>query len=108
MTIHQWTPKKLKQSLDEKQSLILLDVREANEFAYAHIPGSIHIHLLELPNDYDKLNPVQTIVVICHHGIRSQKACLFLENAGDFAMLCNLQGGIDAWSVECDSSIKRY
>jgi rhodanese-related sulfurtransferase len=46
-------------------------------------------------------------VLICHHGVRSQQACQFLQHSG-FNHLYNLQGGIDAWSVACDSTVPRY
>lgn len=108
MTIEQWTPKKLQQAIEENQALVLLDVRQHDEFAYAHIAGSIHIPLNDLPSRVESLDPTQSYVLICHHGVRSQQACVFLDHQAGFTKLCNLQGGIDAWSVECDSSVKRY
>ena len=107
MPINQWSPKQLQQSLLENQPPLLLDVREANEFAYAHIEGSRHIPLGQLPERFDELDKERDIVVICHHGIRSQQACLFLQQAG-FNRLYNLKGGIDAWSLVCDPLVSRY
>ena len=107
MPISQWSPLQLQQSLQAGQNLLLLDVREDNEFAYAHLAGSHHIPLGQLPQRLDDLDQQQEIVVICHHGVRSQQACVFLQQAG-FSRLYNLQGGIDAWSVVCDPSIRRY
>lgn len=107
MPITQWPPQHLQQVLEENQELLLLDVREPNEFAYARIEGSLLIPLAQLPERYDELDAEQNIVVICHHGIRSQQACLFLQQAG-FTRLYNLKGGIDAWSLVCDPLIPRY
>lgn len=107
MSINQWLPEKLQQSLIDNQPLLLLDVREDNEFAYARIQGSVPIPLNQLPNRLDELDSDQAIVVICHHGMRSQQACLFLQTAG-FSRVYNLQGGIDAWSLACDPSVPRY
>ena len=86
---------------------MLLDVREPNEFAFVHIEGSLHIPLRQLPERVDELEKEQDIIVICHHGMRSQQACLFLEQYG-FNRLYNLKGGIDAWSLICDPSMPRY
>ncbi len=107
MPINQWLPEKLQQNLINDQPLLLLDVREDNEFSYAQLQGSVHIPLNQLTNRFNELDKEQDIVVICHHGMRSQQACLFLQQAG-FNRLFNLQGGIDAWSVACDPSVPRY
>jgi rhodanese-related sulfurtransferase len=107
MPITQYTVKQLQQSLQQSEDLLLLDVREDSEYAFAHIKGSVHIPLQQLPQRLGELQPTQKLVVICHHGVRSQHACQFLEYSG-FNNLYNLQGGIDAWSVGCDSSIPRY
>jgi rhodanese-related sulfurtransferase len=107
MPITQWSAKQLQENLQDKPALLLLDVREANEFAYAHIKDSMHIPLNRLPERYKELDKEQGIVLICHHGMRSQQACVFLQDMG-FTQLYNLHGGIDAWSVNCDSSVPRY
>jgi rhodanese-related sulfurtransferase len=107
MPINQWSPQQLRQSLKDDQPLLLLDVREPHEFAYAHIEGSLLIPLQQLPERLDELDAEQDIVVICHHGMRSQQACLFLEHSG-YKRLNNLKGGIDAWSMVCDPSVPRY
>jgi rhodanese-related sulfurtransferase len=107
MPINQCTPQQLQQNLREDKPLLLLDVRENNEFAYAHIEGSLHIPLGQIPQRYQELAVDQDIVVVCHHGMRSQQACEFLQRAG-FNRLSNLKGGIDAWSVVCDPSVPRY
>lgn len=107
MPITQWSPLQLRQNLQENKSLQLLDVREPDEFAYAHIEGSLHIPLQQLPVRMDELDAEQDLAVICHHGMRSQQACQFLQHSG-FTRLYNLKGGIDAWSMACDPTVPRY
>lgn len=107
MPIIQCTAQQIQQRMENQDPLLLLDVREPNEFAFAHIEGSLHIPLRQLPERVDELDKEQDIVVLCHHGMRSQQACLFLEQYG-FNRLYNLKGGIDAWSLACDPSIPRY
>jgi len=48
-----------------------------------------------------------SVVVYCHHGIRSQSAAAFLERSG-FSDVSSLTGGIDAWSCEVDPTVPRY
>ncbi len=107
MSIRQISATALKTRIQNKDPLFLLDVREPNEFQYAHIKNSVLIPLNQVPQRMDELNPQQEIVVICHHGVRSRQACMYLVNAG-FENITNLTGGIDAWSRDCDSSVPRY
>ena len=107
MPINVWSATQLQQQLQQATELQLLDVRDDHEYAFAHIPGSVLIPLRQLPAKYSDLDPQKHWVVICHHGVRSWHACQFLATVG-FDNLYNLQGGIDAWSVACDSSIPRY
>jgi rhodanese-related sulfurtransferase len=44
---------------------------------------------------------------VCHHGVRSAHAALFLQRQG-FDAVWNLEGGIDAWSAQVDPSVPRY
>ena len=47
------------------------------------------------------------MVFQCHHGVRSQAAAEYFQREG-FRNLCNLEGGIDAWSTLVDPSVPRY
>ncbi|MFI3189242.1 MAG: rhodanese-like domain-containing protein [Methylococcales bacterium] len=107
MTIKQLSAIELKTKIDNNEPLLLLDVREPNEFRYAHIESSVLIPLNQISTRLNELDKQQAIVVICHHGMRSQHAAQTLEQSG-FTNLANLQGGIEAWSVYCDTSVPRY
>lgn len=86
---------------------VLLDVREGWEYQLARIEGSVHIPMNLIPIRMSELPDDATIVAICHHGMRSAQVALFLQNAG-FDDVINLQGGIDAWSTQVDSTVARY
>ena len=107
MTVKQLSATELKIKIQQEKKLFLLDVREPNEFEYAHIPNSVLIPLNQIPKRLGELDPQQEIVVICHHGMRSQQAANYLVQSG-FTNIANLTGGIDAWSCTCDSSVRRY
>ena len=47
------------------------------------------------------------LVVYCHHGVRSQAAANWLAGRG-MTNVVNLAGGIDAWSMLVDKTVKRY
>jgi rhodanese-related sulfurtransferase len=107
MTVKQLSATELKQKIDRGDKLFLLDVREPHEFKYASIDGSVLIPLNQLPARFAELDKAQEIIVICHHGMRSQQAAHYLVQTG-FSDITNLTGGIDAWSCQCDSSVRRY
>ena len=107
MTVKQLSATELKNKIQQQDNVFLLDVREPHEFHYAHIADSVLIPLNQIPQRLGELDPTQDIVVICHHGMRSQQAANFLERSG-FNNIANLKGGIDAWSCEVDSSVARY
>jgi rhodanese-related sulfurtransferase len=107
MPVKQISAIELKNRIQKGDNLFLLDVREPNEFRYAHINNSVLIPLNQIPSRLDELDAHQEIVVICHHGMRSQQAANYLEHSG-FKNIANLKGGIEAWSCDCDSSVPRY
>jgi rhodanese-related sulfurtransferase len=94
-------------SSGKRQSL--LDVRNDDEFARARIEGSTLIPLDQLEARVDELAAWKSgrIVVLCHVGGRSKKACSLLMEYG-FEGVENLEGGIDAWALTVDPSIARY
>ena len=61
----------------------------------------------QIPDRIGELDPRAKIVVICHHGVRSQAIAQFLEQAG-FIDVANLRGGIDAWAREIDPEMSQY
>jgi rhodanese-related sulfurtransferase len=85
----------------------VLDVREARERDICQIEGSLHIPMANVPARIDDLPTHQPLVVICHHGARSQRVVDLLRSAG-FDNAVNLDGGIEAWACEIDRSMRRY
>ncbi len=100
------TPVELKQRLDRKEEVFILDVREPHEYQICHINGRL-IPLGELPARVHELNSADEIVVHCRSGVRSAKAVDFLRQAG-FRKVKNLKGGILAWSDQVDPSVPKY
>jgi rhodanese-related sulfurtransferase len=85
----------------------VLDVREARELDVCRLEGALHVPMAEIPARTDDLPMDQPLVVICHHGARSQMVVDFLRSAG-FDNAVNLDGGIDAWACDIDPSMPRY
>jgi adenylyltransferase/sulfurtransferase len=93
--------------MDNKEELMLLDVREPYEYEIARIEGSRLIPLGELETRIGELPRSGTLVCQCHSGGRSEHAARLLQAAG-FTNVFNLTGGIDAWSVQVDPGVPQY
>ena len=97
--------KELKTRIDEK-NIIVLDVREIWELNIAEIPKSVNIPMQEIPKRLNELNKDINYAVLCHSGVRSYHVATYLDKEG--FNVWNVDGGIDRWSIEIDTNIKRY
>lgn len=77
------------------EGVVVVDVRMPDEYQQAHVPGAVLIPLPELPERLGELPDEETGYVICHSGVRSMKACEFLETQG--YLVVNVAGGTQAW-----------
>ena len=91
----------------EHEKPVLLDVRETWEFEICHIDGSVNIPMGQVSRQLEQLHTATEIVVICHHGIRSQQVIIFLQQQS-VATLVNLDGGVDAWARTIDLDMPVY
>ena len=101
------TVEELKEKLDRKEDIFILDVREPQEYEICHLPGSKLIPLDQLPDKVNELTPADNIVVHCKMGGRSAKAVKFLREMG-FKKVLNVAGGINAWAERIDPSVPTY
>ncbi len=104
------TPSAARQKLAENSDAILLDVREPQEFAMAHIEGSMLIPMQSVPAELQNLETLADagdLLVLCHHGVRSLQVAAWLQVHG-IENAVSISGGIDRWSVEIDPSVPRY
>ena len=109
LVLRETTAAELQAARARGEELLLLDVREPSERARAHIEGAQLIPLGELEGRLPELGSWRhrRVVIHCHHGGRSARACALLRENG-FDRVENLAGGIDAWSLTVDPSVPRY
>ncbi len=81
-----------------KQGALLLDVREAGEYAEVHAPNATLIPLGELSARLNEIAAYKDkpVAVVCRSGRRSAKAVGILQEAG-FSQVSNVSGGMTAW-----------
>jgi UPF0176 protein len=90
------TPDELKQWLDEKRDITLLDTRNEYEVRFGTFANAEHFELKdfsEFPASAAQLQQTKPVVMFCTGGIRCEKAALHLLNVG-FPEVYQLEGGI--------------
>jgi len=92
------------------EKLVLIDVREPSEFQQARIEGAELIPMRTVPAELQRLDAEAddaTLIVYCHHGVRSLNVVNWLREQG-VAQCQSMAGGIDRWSLDIDPSVPRY
>jgi len=79
------------------EGLLVLDVREDDEWAAGHVEGSVHVPLMELGERAGDLPAAEQTLVVCRSGNRSAHATAYLNQLGVEAV--NLAGGLAAWQA---------
>ena len=75
---------------------VVLDVREAGEYATGHLPSSRHIPSAELDKRLGELPSGKPVIVVCASGSRAARAASALRKAGRADVFC-LDGGVSGW-----------
>ena len=76
--------------------IVLVDVREPNEWAQMHVPGAVHAPLSAFPAVLETLPTDRPVVFYCLSGKRSARA-LEIAQANGKAIDTHVAGGISAW-----------
>ena len=71
----------VKEMLDNKEEVVLVDVRSAEEFAKGHIEGAVNVPLQKLSYEVEDVieDKEAMIILYCESGRRAMQAALILE-----------------------------
>lgn len=101
--VPEWTPQQASEALDqqhkeEQSEIVLVDVREKNEWDEGYIPGALHIPrgFLELRVEEAIPDKSKTVVLYCAGGTRSMYAGLTLKQMG-YEDVVSMSGGFGQW-----------
>ena len=94
--LHPLTPQQVRERLDTGRA-ILVDIREADEFARSHITGAHSQPLSTWEKAHLSVDPDADVIFTCRSGMRTAGACdrLAVRVNGDAFVL---EGGLDAWA----------
>lgn len=100
-------PDELKKMLDEKDDLLVLDIRIPKDFGQAHIPGAncipskiVHRHINDLDRDWP-------IVLVDDGGVAASEIGFLLASEG-FKKISVLSGGFPAWKGATHSGLENW
>lgn len=98
-------PVELSQILESDEDIVVIDVREAEDYAKEHVPGSLNLPRDRWPS-FEGLRKDRTNIVICYSHVchLAAKACVQFAGAGFPVM--EMDGGFEAWK-ENDLKIEK-
>src|SRR5579871_3998146 len=90
--------REVKKRLDNRDKLVLVDVREDNEWARGHLPGATHLGKGVIERDVERAFPDKEapLVLYCGGGYRSALAADNLMKMG-YTNVISMDGGWRAW-----------
>lgn len=94
--IAQWTVRDLQDRIESERDLVVLDVRQPQEWWDGHIKGARHITGAELPQRFNEVPKDVPVAVICGSGYRSSVSASLLASHG-YKNIVNVLGGMSAW-----------
>jgi rhodanese-related sulfurtransferase len=89
-------------NLMKSDEVVLIDVREPEEYSSGHIDKAISIPLSVFQQKFQREDyPTdKKIVLQCQGGVRSMKACNIVRELAEQEHVINLIGGLNAWKNE--------
>ena len=90
------TVKGLRDEIDRRKDLFVLDVRQPREWASGHVPGACYVTGAEVSDRLSDVPKDRPIAVICGSGYRSSAVASLLSNRG-YKEVYNVLGGMGAW-----------
>ncbi|MBY6411793.1 rhodanese-like domain-containing protein [Rhodococcus sp. BP-252] len=83
--------------LELTEPVVLLDVREDDEWQQGHAPGAVHIPMTEVPSRIGEIDIDAELYVVCRQGGRSLRVVEYLQQIGYDAV--NVDDGMVGWQV---------
>lgn len=92
------SPRDVADRLTSKRAL-LIDIREADEFARRHVKGAISQPLSALEAAHLAIEPGRDVIFTCRSGMRTHANCDRLAAATVAGEVLVMEGGLDAWAA---------
>ncbi|HEY7805276.1 MAG TPA: rhodanese-like domain-containing protein [Orrella sp.] len=84
---------------EEYENIMVIDARDADQFAKDHIPGAVNIEWRQVLNERENLPDDKMVLLYCNTGTLSAQAGFALRVAGHENVRI-LQGGFEEWKAK--------
>jgi rhodanese-related sulfurtransferase len=84
---------------DEWKKMVIIDARDAGQFAKGHIPGAVNMDWRQILAKRNTIPKDQPVIVYCNTGSLSAQAGFAMRVAG-WENLRILQGGMEEWKAK--------
>ncbi len=82
---------------DDRDAVLILDVRERSEWDAGRIPGSIHVPYHDIEDIPEGIDAARPVAAICGSGQRSAVAASLLKRFGARDVIHVVDGGVPQW-----------
>lgn len=96
-TLQSLTPERVAERLAQR-SAVLIDIREADEFARRHVKGALSRPLSSFEQAHLRIEPAKDVIFTCRTGMRTSGNVERLRAVVD-GQAYILEGGLDAWAA---------
>lgn len=104
--IKQIDNQELKDILKQNQKdVMVIDVREPEEFDAGHIPGVSLLPMQQIPGMIQGFEADREYVFICRSGNRSQNVAMYLKQQG-LDQITNVEGGMMFWDGDVKGGVE--
>jgi len=83
----------------EYENIMVIDARDADQFAKDHIPGAVNLEWRQVLNERENLPTDKMVLIYCNTGSLSAQAGFALRVAGHENVRI-LQGGFEEWKAK--------
>ena len=84
---------------EEYENIMVIDARDADQFAKDHIPGAVNIEWRQVLNERESLPTDKMVLIYCNTGSLSAQAGFAMRVAGHENVRI-LQGGFEEWKTK--------
>lgn len=95
----------LKKKLDDSEELLIIDIRDADDFGFCHINGSVNFPVSEFESRISEIPNDIPVILVCKYGKKSEQYVTRLMEDHGYKNVKSLLGGLWEWSREIDPSM---
>jgi rhodanese-related sulfurtransferase len=95
----------LKEMIDKGSEFLIIDIRDADDFDFAHIAGSLNFPKPEFDSRIPEIPRDIPVILVCKYGKKSEALVMTLMEDHGYKNCKSLLGGIWEWSKEIDPTL---